>query len=277
EAKEPLDRVQYESIKQKVGISLEELILNKDTYLDKNITLEGFYFNGFHYQDHEVTILSQNLEQRAYKESIFKESSPIYERIFPDGIGIWVSDSFHVLEKKLLYQQVDPETNEKEYYGKIRAEGKFKECMECDDLGLYDYQIVLSEVEILSWSPNEAQKTFLKILYPNGGEKLKKGKTYEIVWKSTDLENEAGYVYLWGKDLKGIATGENLLLNPTPFSIKSGKYSFSIPAIVPPGNKYKLVITSTNCYIPREFCQQVFEFAKPSISDESDNYLSVIE
>ena len=115
--------------------TLAELASDPVRYNGKEITVEGFYFQGF-----EVQVLAEKLEYSGYTEG----------HLVPKGKMIWVEGGMpsDVHEAMYIQDMMGPE----ERYGKVRMTGKFEYGEQYGHLGAYDSQIVPSEVELLEWS-----------------------------------------------------------------------------------------------------------------------------
>lgn len=97
----------------------------------------------------------------------------------------------------------------------------------------------------------------IKILYPNGGENLISGKTYEIVWKS-EISSD---VSIW-LSKKGASDVADLITGSSLVPASTGKYSWTIPKDnndIKNGGQFKIVISSKDS----------------SVSDSSDNYFTI--
>jgi hypothetical protein len=117
-------------------ITFEQLFSNPGQYNGQDITLEGFYFQGF-----EVQVIAESLEYSGYAE----------EHLVPKGQMIWVEGGMPIEVYDVLYQQsmMVPE----ERYGKVRITGKFEYGGKYGHLGGHISQIVPSNAELLEWSP----------------------------------------------------------------------------------------------------------------------------
>ena len=93
-----------------------------------------------------------------------------------------------------------------------------------------------------------AQLKSLKLNYPNGGENLIRGSTYEILWSSEGIEGELN-IYLI-KD-------ENTIYTIAKTDISTERYTWQVPSDIALGNNYKIKISIDEVY------------------DESDNYFSI--
>jgi len=97
----------------------------------------------------------------------------------------------------------------------------------------------------------------ITVLSPNGGESYIPGKTYDITWKSTDVNNVSIWLARKGaSDVAELITGSSFI----PSSL--GKYSWTIPTTnndINSGGQFKVVVSDKNS-IP---------------SDSSDNYFTI--
>jgi hypothetical protein len=117
-------------------VTFEQLFANPGQYHGRQITLEGFYFQGF-----EVIVLSERLEYSGYAEG----------HLVPGGRMLWVEGGIPLEIYNQLYQQQMMGPSER--YGKVNVSGEFRSGGQYGHLGAYDYQITPSEVELLNWSP----------------------------------------------------------------------------------------------------------------------------
>jgi hypothetical protein len=117
-------------------LTFEQLFTDPAQYHGRQITLEGFYFQGF-----EVIVLSERLEPSGYAEG----------HLVPKGSMLWVEGGIPPEIYDRLYEQdmMGPE----ERYGKMRVTGIFEYGGQYGHVGGYDAQITPSEVELLPWSP----------------------------------------------------------------------------------------------------------------------------
>lgn len=105
----------------------------------------------------------------------------------------------------------------------------------------------------------EQKKLFVKpsisILYPNGGEKWEKGKSYTIHWKSIGISGNVKINLKWGTSSGGWFN----VTNSTP---NTGTYLYNIPrtGIGQAGNQFKIYVMT-----PDE-----------SVKDKSDGFFSII-
>ena len=102
----------------------------------------------------------------------------------------------------------------------------------------------------------------IKILSPNGGEKLIVGKTYNITWECPDnAEIDVMDIYIQDKRLsdKGIITP----IGGSIINCSAEKYSWQIKDISPGENCFKVQLRHVAGSVP--------------LIDESDNYFSITE
>jgi len=116
--------------------TFDQLFSSINTYNNKNIRIEGFYFQGW-----ETIVLSEKLELSEYAEGHF----------VPKGRMIWVSGgiSKELYDKLNQQQKIGP----LERFGKVKITGKFEYGRKYGHLGGYDQQITPTETIILPWSP----------------------------------------------------------------------------------------------------------------------------
>jgi len=124
---------------QKNGeVTLDELTSDPVRYNVEEITIDGFYFQGF-----DVQAITERLEYSGYTLG----------HIVPKGEIIWVEGGIlgDIHEELYIQDMMGP----KEWYGKVRITGKFEYGEQYGHLGAYDFQILPSEVEMLEWSRPE--------------------------------------------------------------------------------------------------------------------------
>jgi len=121
-------------------VTFEQLSSNPKEFNGRDIIIDGFYFQGF-----EVVVLSEILEYSGYAEG----------HIIPEGTILWIEGGIPKEVVDRLYKQ--DMMGPSECYGKIKLRGIFEFGKHFGHLGQYDYQIVTSEVELLSWSPPAQQ------------------------------------------------------------------------------------------------------------------------
>lgn len=117
-------------------ITFQELSSNPGQYKGKEITLEGFYFQGF-----EVQVIAERLDYSGYAEG----------HLVPKGEMIWIEGgiSKEVYDKLNQQQKMGP----LERFGKVRIIGKFEYGGRYGHLDGYDQQITPTATTILPWSP----------------------------------------------------------------------------------------------------------------------------
>jgi len=117
-------------------VDFEKLFASPDQYNDRNIVIEGFLFHGF-----EIIVLCERLEHSGLAEG----------HLVPKGRMIWIEGGIppNIHDALHIQQMMGPE----ERYGKIRIKGKYESEGKYGHLGIYNYQIKPTEVELLQWSP----------------------------------------------------------------------------------------------------------------------------
>ena len=117
-------------------VTFQELLYNPSEYDGKEITIVGFYFQGF-----EIQVIAERLEYSGYAEG----------HLVPKGEIVWVEGgiSKEVYDKLTQQQQMGP----LERLGKIRITGKFEYGGKYGHLGGYDKRIAPTATTILPWSP----------------------------------------------------------------------------------------------------------------------------
>jgi len=121
-------------------VTFDQLSSNPKQFNDKDIIIEGFYFQGF-----EVIVLSENLVYSGYAQG----------HIVPEGTMLWIEGGIPKEVDDSLYEQHMMGPSER--YGKIKVRGKFEFGEKYGHLGQHDYQIIPLEVELLPWSPPAQQ------------------------------------------------------------------------------------------------------------------------
>ena len=113
-------------------ITFQQLFSNPGEYNGKEITVEGFYFDGF-----EVQVIAESLDYSGYAEG----------HLVPRGEMIWVEAGIPVEVYDRLHRQqmMGPE----ERYGKVRVTGRFEYGGEYGHLGGHISQITPARVELL--------------------------------------------------------------------------------------------------------------------------------
>ena len=97
----------------------------------------------------------------------------------------------------------------------------------------------------------------IKVLSPNGGEKLNKGSSYDITWNSTGLIKEVGISIL--KNHQNICSGGSCY--GTIYTSNDGSYQWNVPGAFETGDNYTIKIE---------------DMSERPIHDESDYYFSII-
>ncbi len=120
-------------------VTLGELFARPDSYIGREIFLEGFYFHGW-----ESNLMSERMEASGLAEG----------HLWPQSQMIWLEGSTPTEVFDRLHQQ--EMMGPLERYGKVRVEGIFERGDRYGHLGGFDAQIVISEMEVLPWSPPSA-------------------------------------------------------------------------------------------------------------------------
>jgi hypothetical protein len=89
----------------------------------------------------------------------------------------------------------------------------------------------------------------LKVLYPNGGEVLKRDSTVTVRWQSTDLEGKVVIVLYKG----GIK--HSVISNQTD---NSGIFPWKVPGNLPEGDDYRIRIRSIRDLSVNDFSDRNF-------------------
>lgn len=119
-------------------ITFEQLMSDPSRYNGEIVDFDSFLFIGF-----EVITLCERIEDSGYAA----------QHKVPKGKLIWIEGGIpQEINQKLYHQQMMGPT---ESYGKVRAKGKFQFGRNYGHLGGYNYQIALSQIELLDWSPGQ--------------------------------------------------------------------------------------------------------------------------
>ena len=118
-------------------ITITELFSDPEQYKGTDILLEGFYFHGW-----ETIVLSERLEPTGFAEG----------HLWPRGQMVWIEGDVPREVYDQLYQQ-DMMIGPLERYGKLRIRGRYEHGGRYGHAGGFTAQIVLSDVELLQWSP----------------------------------------------------------------------------------------------------------------------------
>ena len=116
-------------------ISFDQLFSDSGQYNNQEVTIEGFYFQGF-----EIIVLSEKLEYSGFAAG----------HLIPKGKMIWISGGIpeEIYEKLDRQQMMGPI----ERYDKVRITGKIEYGGKYGHLGGYDRQITPEEIVILPWA-----------------------------------------------------------------------------------------------------------------------------
>ena len=93
---------------------------------------------------------------------------------------------------------------------------------------------------------------FIEITFPNGGETLYQGNTYDLTWNANDISGDIS-IYLQ----QGEETNLTLITESTPVADES--YSWSVWSSIEPGDDFKIFVTNPE-----------------SIEDFSDDFFSIV-
>jgi hypothetical protein len=118
--------------------TFSQLVSQADKYSDKVVTFEAFYFNGF-----EISALAGVLEPTSSGNG----------RIVPTGTLIWVEGGISQELRDQLYIQTVTPSGYPEYFGKLKVTGKFETGASYGHLNAYQYQIAITNAELLEWTP----------------------------------------------------------------------------------------------------------------------------
>lgn len=118
------------------AVTIEQLFLEPSRFNDKNVIVEGFYFQGF-----ETIVLSEDL--------VYSGHAPGH--LVPEGRMMWVEGGI----PKGVYDDLREQhmMGPSERYGRLRITGRFQYGEKYGHLGYFDHQITASEAELLPWTP----------------------------------------------------------------------------------------------------------------------------
>ena len=115
------------------SVTFEQLLSNPNKYNGKEITIEGFVFLGF-----ETMVLSEELKHSGYAEG----------HLVPGERMLWIEGGIPIDIHGELHEQHMMGPSER--YGRVLARGVFQYGGQYGHLGAYKYQIILSEIQLLS-------------------------------------------------------------------------------------------------------------------------------
>jgi hypothetical protein len=123
----------------KPEVSYSQLISQPEKYDGQTVTVECFYFDAF-----EMMALCASLGPSTIAPG----------NLAPQGEFIWLEGGLPLETRDKLYTQtVKLSSGYPEHYGKVRITGRFQSGGQFGHLGAYKYQITISEVSLLEWSP----------------------------------------------------------------------------------------------------------------------------
>lgn len=115
-------------------ITFSNLESGPETYADKVITIDGYWFDGF-----EIAVLAERLEADDFAPGNLK----------PRGILIWIKGGLSEEVREHLYPQTENVTGYPAHYGKVRLEGKLEYGGNYGHLNSYRFQLELSFLWVL--------------------------------------------------------------------------------------------------------------------------------
>jgi hypothetical protein len=118
-------------------VSFADLAANPQDYNGKEITIEGYWFDGF-----EIAVLAERLEPSSFVEG----------NVQPAGIKIWATGLSGEVSNKLYLQENDY-TGYPAHYGKVELTGILEYGGEYGHLNSYSYRITISESKWIEWNP----------------------------------------------------------------------------------------------------------------------------
>ncbi len=121
-----------------MNIDFNQLINNAGKYNDKTVNVEGYYFSGF-----EIVVLSESLQPSSFAEGNVNPSVPM----------IWLTGNFPQDIHTGLNVQNNTPSGYPEYNGKVKVSGKFEFGGKYGHLNAFNYQIDVSSIEKIVWSP----------------------------------------------------------------------------------------------------------------------------
>jgi hypothetical protein len=120
------------------SLTFEQVITHPENYNEKQITVEGFFFNGF-----EIVCLSQKLVPSTFHAGNVAPAQPL----------IWVTGDLGKDVYDHLYTQNETPSGYAEHYGKVRVTGTFHYGSKYGHLDSYKYKLDVSSATLLKWSP----------------------------------------------------------------------------------------------------------------------------
>ncbi len=111
-------------------ISFASLSENPESYNGKNITIEGYWFDGF-----EITVLAERLEPSSFADGNMQ----------PAGIKIWVVGGLSEDVSNRLHLQENNATGYPAHYGKVELTGMLEYGGKYGHLNSYSYRLNISE------------------------------------------------------------------------------------------------------------------------------------
>jgi hypothetical protein len=124
-------------------LSVSQLASQSEKYNGKTVTAEGFYFEAF--------------EMMAVCEAL-KPSTVNPGSLAPQGTLIWLEGGIPKIHDRLYTNPQDAASGYPEHYGKVRVKGKFQSGGQFGHLGAYQFQITVSEAQLLDWTPTIQSK-----------------------------------------------------------------------------------------------------------------------
>lgn len=99
----------------------------------------------------------------------------------------------------------------------------------------------------------QANAASIKVMYPNGGEKLQAGQTVSIKWQSRGVQGPV-VIVLYKKGIK-----HKVIARQAP---NRGVFSWRIPRNVPKGNDFRIRIRSLKNLAVNDFSDRNFTIKK---------------
>jgi hypothetical protein len=119
-------------------VTFADLVSNPEAYHDKEIIIDGYWFDGF-----EIVVLAERLKDDDYTQGNLK----------PAGALIWIQGGLSEEVLGGLYLQPNNPTGYPAHYGKIRLTGTLEYGGQYGHLGAYEYRLTIHDSETLPWNP----------------------------------------------------------------------------------------------------------------------------
>ncbi len=119
-------------------VAFTDLISNPERYNGQDITIEGYWFDGF-----EIVVLAERLEPSGFAAG----------HLQPGGAKIWIKGGLSEEVSSQLYLQSNNPTGYPAHYGKVELTGKLEYGGQYGHMNAYQYQLTVTESRLLPWTP----------------------------------------------------------------------------------------------------------------------------